>query len=132
MSWQEQALCRDQAPAFDAWIDGETPAAREARHRAAIRLCWSCEVRPQCNAHRDPARDFEVMAGHAPAVAKNVPAGGGQGDVTGKQGRPKTPIVHGTVGGYRAHHRAEQRPCTSCYEAERRYRADRRAARKAS
>lgn len=131
--WFERAACRDQAPRFDAVIEGESDRQRKERHAAAVLICWTCPVLEQCRAHRDPARDFEVMAGHpAPVRPNNVPSGGGSGDVTRKQGRPQTPIVHSTVGGYRAHHRIGERPCTPCYEAERRYRADRRAARRAS
>ena len=121
--WQLSAACRDQAPKFDAVIDGESERQRTVRHAAAVRICWSCEVRPQCNAHRDPARDFEVMAGHAAAVAKNVPSGGGQGVA----GRPPRPIDHGTPRGYKTHERRSENPCGLCREAYNRDRADRKA-----
>lgn len=45
----------------------------------------------------------------------------------GTVGRPRTPIEHGILAGYRKHLRRGERPCSECKAAWRRYIAERRA-----
>jgi hypothetical protein len=83
--WLEFASCREQAPAFDSYVDGETPEQRSQRLTAAVRACESCPVRGECEADIDPLLDDGVRAGVLLENIKNVRAGGGRGDVTGKR-----------------------------------------------
>jgi isoaspartyl peptidase/L-asparaginase-like protein (Ntn-hydrolase superfamily) len=129
LEWRDQASCRDSAPAFDFYVDGESPTHRTKRLEAALATCDTCPVKAQCAADIDPLLDDGVRAGQLLEKIKNVRAGGGRGDVTGDH-RPKAPIQHGKPAGAVAHRRRGEKPCQLCREAESRYRQD--LARKAS
>lgn len=49
-AWRMHAACRDYDSELFFPPDGERPAARRQRERAAKRICADCPVRPECAA----------------------------------------------------------------------------------
>lgn len=123
-NWRDSAACRDMAPMFDVYIDGETEQQRTGRHTAARAICnHECPVKADCKAEFDPLLDGGVRFGYVIGLSRNVPAGGGRGRV----GKEMKPIKHGTATGYRIHLRRQEQPCQQCRIAESEYRQDRKA-----
>lgn len=59
------AACAGRAPLFDDVLPGETPDARQERHRLAARTCRACPALAVCRDRlpRLPARTSGVYAG---------------------------------------------------------------------
>lgn len=104
--WRDQALCAGQAPAFDAYIYGETVAQQHNRIEAAKAVCAVCPVAAACAQDAVYGRDSGVRAGRV--IAPVVPP------------KPRTKGVreHGSEKGYRQHYALKDRPaCRDCKTA---------------
>lgn len=111
--WRDRAACMGMAPLFDAFVEGESPAGREARHHRARTVCHSCPVRSNCLAEA-VAGDGRVDGVWGGVVLDNL----------NNRHRPKpekrrADIAHGTAAGYRAHYRVGETPCRACRDADR-------------
>ena len=105
--WMTEAACIGVDPeVFYQQAKGRRPADwTDAR-----KVCASCPVRAQCLADAIESRDRHAFLGgltpeeRRPLLPKAPPS-------------MRLPINHGTNGGYEAHRRRGEKPCTACRRA---------------
>jgi hypothetical protein len=113
--WRNDAACKDQAPYFDAHIDGETTEDMKYRQQAAIVTCGRCPVFEQCKADTDPLLDGGTIRAGKVLPRPKLP----QAPHAGAQPLPRE---HGTTRGWRQHFTRNDMPaCEKCAKARREY-----------
>ncbi len=109
-AWTAESACRTLGPDLFHPGPGETTAAAKA-------ICATCPVTAACEDYADRySIRYGVWGGKAPDERHPAPPG-------------PPPIKHGTVSGYRTHHRRGESPCVSCRIAQQDAKAEYRARR---
>ena len=101
--WRLDAACRGMGPAIFY-------STKLADVEQAARACSTCPVRTDCKATGE-TEEFGMWGGELRRPLA---------------GRPRQPIVHGTIYGYRAHLRHNTPPCAECRAASTAHRRLRR------
>lgn len=107
MTWHDEAACIGaDVNVFYAQAKGRRPAD----WTAARALCARCPVTAECLAeaieHRDP---HAFLGGLTPEERRPL--------MPAQPPSMRLPINHGTNGGYEAHRRRGEKPCTACRRA---------------
>ena len=156
-TYPTDAACTDAGHLFFEPDGREDPTVRTRREADARDLCSTCPVAAACLAaameHEGlhvsaeyrygiwggmTGRERQTLGRSMKSAAERVARRERKDRIargeapTGRPGPALAPIAHGTYGGAVAHRRRKVPTCDACHKAERTYRNDYRAARKAA
>lgn len=120
----------DLPPAtWDVDVEGETMEGRRDRLAQALAVCAECPVLVTCRQVSAQRHEVGVWGGKYRPFKKDAqPDRDLSRERNGQPGGGQQPIKHGTTAGLAAEHRRGIPTCAACREAQRVYKAARRAA----